>query len=498
MKATKEQQRTLQNSQSGTETVQRKLCPAKPQRRGLPESQGRPLVFTDGQTDQKSEALSLSAAGSAKRRGLSKTHSDHWFSRLRKRSYQWQGKLVEIPDWQVRLQKDGRQAWFNLGTPNQAAAAKYAKEIFTFLDANGWEATEAKYKDGGAEGAGNTLTLSEYFSAVRDSGKLRLRTFLNYQNCFRTIVAGIFGVKDDPAKFDYRAGGHQKWAERIDRTRLERITPERVTAWQRKFVAQAGNSPVAIASAKRTANSYVRCARSLFGSKLTKAVKGVKLPPRLPFAGVELFEAGSMKYASKVNVQALIAAARAELKDNEPEVYKAFLLGLFAGMRKAEIDLVEWRMVDWENHLIRLEETKWLRLKTKDSAGEITVDPELTAGLREMMGQSQSPFILASDRPPRNDSARTYYRCEPTFDRLNEWLRSKGVTANKPLHELRKEIGALVATQHGIYAASRFLRHSDITTTARHYADQKARISVGLGKLLDTPIQPATAVVPVS
>jgi len=92
-------------------------------------------------------------------------------------------------------------------------------------------------------------------------------------------------------------------------------------------------------------------------------------------------------------------------------------------------------------------------------------------------------------RRPRNDSPRIFYRCEPILDRLNEWLRSKGVTASKPLHELRKEIGALVATQHGIYAASRFLRHSDITTTARHYADHKARISVGLGKLLDTQIK---------
>ncbi len=160
-------------------------------------------------------------------------------------------------------------------------------------------------------------------------------------------------------------------------------------------------------------------------------------------------------------------------------------------MRKGEIDLVEWRMVDWQNHVIRLEETEWLRLKTKDSAEEITVDAEVTAELREMMPQSQSQFILTSDRPARNDSARTYYRCEPVFDRLNEWLGSKGVMANKPLHELRKEIGALVATQHGIYAASRFLRHSDITTTARHYAEHKARISVGLGKLLDAKIKPA-------
>ena len=108
------------------------------------------------------------------------------------------------------------------------------------------------------------------------------------------------------------------------------------------------------------------------------------------------------------------------------------------------------------------------------------------------MPASKSAFIISSDRPPRNDSrpGRTY-RCDPVFDRLSQWLRSKGVKANKPLHELRKEIGALIATEHGIYAASRFLRHSDITTTARHYADHKARISVGLGKLLDTGIKAA-------
>src|SRR4030095_5429713 len=96
-----------------------------------------------------------------------------------------------------------------------------------------------------------------------------------------------------------------------------------------------------------------------------------------------------------------------------------------------------------------------------------------------------------SDRQPRNDSARPYYRADAVFERLNEWLRFKGVKANKPLHEMRKEIGALIATKLGIYAASRFLRHSDITTTARHYADHKTRISVDLGRLLDTDVKPA-------
>jgi hypothetical protein len=58
---------------------------------------------------------------------------------------------------------------------------------------------------------------------------------------------------------------------------------------------------------------------------------------------------------------------------------------------------------------------------------------------------------------------------------------------------MRKEIGALITKQHGIFAASSFLRHSDITTTARHYAEHKGRISVGLGQMLQTEIKPAVA-----
>ncbi|MHB8522313.1 MAG: tyrosine-type recombinase/integrase [Limisphaerales bacterium] len=391
----------------------------------------------------------------------------------------------------MRLKRDGQEAWFNLGTPNQAAAARRAKEIFTFLQANGWEAARVKFKSGADAVSRVNLTVGEYLRAVKDTGYLRLRTFLNYQNCLRTILSEIFGVRDGDSKFDYRAGGNRKWVERIDGIRLERVTTARIADWQQRRVKTAGHSPVAIASAKRTANSYVRCARSLFSREIRKRLKGVQLPSPLPFDGVELFDSGSMKYVSKVDVHTLIAAARNELKPNEPEVYKTFLLGLFAGMRRGEIDLAEWRIVDWQNHVIRLQETEWLHLKTQDSAGEITVDAEVLVELRELMPASQSPFIIASDRPPRNDSPRAYYRCERIFDRLNEWLRAKGVTANKPLHELRKEIGALIATEHGIYAASRFLRHSDITTTARHYADHKARISVGLGKLLDTGIKTA-------
>jgi integrase len=57
-------------------------------------------------------------------------------------------------------------------------------------------------------------------------------------------------------------------------------------------------------------------------------------------------------------------------------------------------------------------------------------------------------------------------------------------TAEKPLHELRKEFGSQLADKHGIYVASRMLRHSDIAVTAAHYIDKKSRKTVGLGNLL--------------
>jgi len=70
------------------------------------------------------------------------------------------------------------------------------------------------------------------------------------------------------------------------------------------------------------------------------------------------------------------------------------------------------------------------------------------------------------------------------------WLRSKGIKANKPIHELRKEFGSLVNQKHGIYAASRALRHSDITTSTRHYVAKKQRFTVGLGHLLTQTSMP--------
>jgi integrase len=50
-------------------------------------------------------------------------------------------------------------------------------------------------------------------------------------------------------------------------------------------------------------------------------------------------------------------------------------------------------------------------------------------------------------------------------------LRKHGVTARKPIHELRKEFGSMVNRKHGLTAAKDLLRHGDIAITAAYYID---------------------------
>jgi integrase len=140
----------------------------------------------------------------------------------------------------------------------------------------------------------------------------------------------------------------------------------------------------------------------------------------------------------------------------------------------------------FQDRVIRVEATEVGDLKSEDSAGEVAIDKTLRGILQGFKAKARSQFVIEGPEQEKA-SSRTWghaYRCTLTFDFLSAWLRKQGVDGNKPLHTLRKEAGAMVATRQGIYAASRFLRHADIAITAAHYADHKERITVPLGALL--------------
>jgi integrase len=423
----------------------------------------------------------------SKSEGLGKTHVNYWKTRLYRNTFTRGGRQVVVNHWCVKIQHLGCRKTFSLGSTNKDVAAAEAKGIYLAIVSKGWAAAEAIYNPD-MIARKDDPSLGDFLTEVEAKASLKPKTFRNYASSFRTIVGGILKLGDDKAKYDYRSGGQKIWVASIDGVRLSAITPDRVQAWKVGYLKKAA-SPTAQLSARRTVNSYIRCARSLFSPGILKFVK-VRLPTPLPFQGVELEEQGSMRYKSKINPELLVVAAKNELRNQHPESYKAFLLGLLSGLRRSEIDLLEWSAFDWANNRIWIGITEHFDVKTVDSENFVEVDAEVLDELRGFMKGSQSSFVLNSHLPPRTGLTRQYYRCDHVFDHLVGWLRSKGIKANKPIHELRREFGSLVNQKFGIYAASRALRHSDISTSVRHYVGKKERFTVGLGHLLAQPTTP--------
>jgi integrase len=226
----------------------------------------------------------------------------------------------------------------------------------------------------------------------------------------------------------------------------------------------------------------------LFSRKVLRQLQ-VNLPSPLPFEGVEFEPRQSVKYRSEFDVIGLIKQANRELGTSDPAAYMIFLLAVTAGLRRKEIDLLEWPSFRFKENAIRVEPTQFFHPKSQDSSGEIQTDPQIMAIFRKYHVKAKGNFVIPSGKPPKTVSRGDYYRCESHFDALNAWLRSKGVNTQKPLHTLRKEYGSLINKAHGIHAASKALRHADINVTNNFYTDSRVRVTAGLGKLFKTKIR---------
>jgi len=414
---------------------------------------------------------------------FSKTDVRFWQDRLFRETYRSNGRKCETSHWSARLQHDGRRERFPLYTPNKAAAAAKARDIYLYLAANGWEATLARYrKPKIVQEPKNDrpVTVGEFLDEIFRTASNR-RTVEGYAKSFRQIVSQSFGLATDTDKYDHRYGGQSKWLEKVHSIKLAEMTPSRVQEWKLSFLATAGIDPLELRRARISVNSLVRQARSLFADKRTRHLQ-VSLPNPLPFDGVDFEPRQSMKYRSEIDVVALIKAAKAELRDSLPEAYKVFLLAVGAGLRKKEIDLLEWRSFRWEENVIRIEATRYFHPKSEDSIADLPIDREVMALFRDYYDGAKGSFVIKSKRAPLPAKPRQYYRCEPTFEQMNIWLRKHGINGDKPLHTLRKEYGSLLTRSYGIHAASRALRHADLRTTSEHYSDSTARVTPGIGR----------------
>ena len=77
---------------------------------------------------------------------FSKTDVRHWSGSIFRKGYTRDGRRLYTKEWYARMQHDGRRDFFPLQTPNKAAAAARARDIYLHLLAHGWESTLAVYK----------------------------------------------------------------------------------------------------------------------------------------------------------------------------------------------------------------------------------------------------------------------------------------------------------------------------------------------------------------
>jgi integrase len=248
------------------------------------------------------------------------------------------------------------------------------------------------------------------------------------------------------------------------------------------FLKRAGSDPIKKRAASISVNSLLRQAKSLFAPAVSRFIK-LEIPCS-PFEGVGFEKRRSMRYQSSFDVESLIGAAQKELPQ---EQFQIFLLAIMAGLRRNEIDKLEWQAFDWDKGVISIRATSHFTPKSEDSTGDVEVDPEVMELFRGYSARRASDFVIESMVPVRPQRTYSHYRCQKHFDALATWLRNHGVDANRPLHTLRKEYGSQVCAKHGIYAASRALRHGDIAITSQHYLDKRQSALVGLGKLLSRP-----------
>jgi integrase len=422
---------------------------------------------------------------------FSKTDHRYWISKVFKAVGIREGKRLESSIWSVRLQHESGRTTFPLDTGNREAAAARARDIYLFLRANGWEQTLQEFKNKSPICESETksdATLGEFLEELKRVADLKPKTLESYAIAFRTIVSQIFRIHGGKERFDYRGGGRQKWIARIHAVLLADISPAKVQKWKREFLGRAGADPMKLRTAKTSVNSLIRRSKSLFAPDTTKHLQSIRLPSPLPFAGVSFEPRVSQRYQSSIDIERLIAAARTELQKDKPELFKAFVLATFCGLRRLEIDRLTWGAFHFDEGLLRIQATQYFSPKSEDSIGDVALEPELVDLFRGYRAKATGEFVIESVNIPRLDATFENYRAESIFESLIDWLRAKGVNTKTPLHTLRKEFGSLVNQKHGIHAASLALRHANIGVTTLHYVDSRPRATPGLGGLLSDKV----------
>lgn len=419
--------------------------------------------------------------------------------------------------YHVKIQAHGERRGVSLKCTALRPAAKLAKSLDDLIRLHGWTRGLAEFR-GEKPKPKNTLTLGDYLEEVAATGEIKRRTLRIYITKVRTIAAAIGKPRlpEKMSKFDYVNGGAQAWQKLVDAVPIRILTSKAIYEWRKNYLEQRLGNPRKVAAATRTTNSCIRAGKAIFADDVRKLISDLSLPEPVPFSDVQLLEERSNKYHSQISSPEMLLRAGADelatatmesefqalwlsaggtgqAPDPAPiekiraersawrkrEAFKVLVLGLCAGLRRGEIDLLLWSQVNFSKGLISITVTDIHEPKA-DSDGDIHLDPEIMQLLHAWKSSSECRFVVEGAEA-NTTSEKYHYRANRPHCELITWLKGKRITSHRPLHTLRKEFGAIICEQAGIYAASKLLRHANISMTAAVYADHKKKVTSNLG-----------------
>jgi integrase len=374
--------------------------------------------------------------------------------------------------WYLQKMVSGKRHVFSLGkVPNEAIAL--ANQITSYLSVydNTLEAAIARFNPRSLSRPGKYSTIGEVIEthkAERASLDVSELVATQYYACLLKILrrTSAWRKGEKPESISGRRNLMQtewpKWSA-LSLTVLD----ESLLDDYKKLMLEGENGEDMDEedelTAKITTDTNLRQARGLFGKEAVRLYKKkhLELPDMTGFMGVRLWGAKKFFQLPSEGVVRTIMEESRNLRKSNLGAYRVFFSSIHCGLRRAESEalMLAW-IEDGEEPRISLRERG--DFKPKHGTGRtINLEPWVAAELRA---------IAAS--PTRYMEEATGDR-EDSLKSLITWLQKHGITATKPIHELRKLFGCYINLTKGLLAAQKMLGHKDPATTSAFYADNR-------------------------
>lgn len=216
---------------------------------------------------------------------------------------------------------------------------------------------------------------------------------------------------------------------------------------------------------QRTFRSAMGACKSVFKESALEYYHEKGWPIENPFKNIKPLRTKVSAYAplSDEVRESIWRDCETELPANQAMVV---LLALGAGLRRSEIEMLRPHhfTVQKENVIVRIaEEGEFIPKAGQD--GNVPIPQELYEKLLKLRGETESEFFVESKSTKTGKG-----RILEVSNAVNKWLVKKGVPkGGKKMHNLRKDLGSVLAKSGGTFLTSKVLRNT-AAVTEEYYA----------------------------